>query len=78
MIKLKRFTAYTVQEVADALHLSPGTIRRYIKSGAMKAQKVGARWYITDDNLEFVFSGNIDAPSSVVSDTTDTEKREEV
>ena len=61
MIKLKRFTAYTVQEVAEALDLTPATIRRYIKSGTIKAQKVGSKWYITDTNLEFVFSGDIDS-----------------
>lgn len=81
MIKLKRFTAYTVQEVAEALDLTPATIRRYIKSGTIKAQKVGSKWYITDANLEYVFSGDTDnAPdeattaSSVVSETTDGER----
>lgn len=80
MIKLKRFTAYTVHEVAEALNLTPATIRRYIKSGTIKAQKVGSKWYITDENLEFVFSGDIDSDpekaktSSVVSETTDGER----
>ena len=73
MIKLERFTAYTVQEVAKVMQLSEATIRRYIKYGTMKAQKVGGKWYITDENLEFVLHGDLDALSSVVSDDTDDE-----
>ena len=75
MIKLERFTAYTVQEVAEFMQLSQATIRRYIKYGTMKAQKVGGKWYITDENLEFVLHGDIDSlPSpSVVSSNDDNE-----
>ena len=73
MIKLERFTAYTVQEVAKVMQLSEATIRRYIKYGTMKAQKVGGKWYITDENLEFVLHGDLDALPSVVSDDTDDE-----
>lgn len=69
MIKLKRFTAYTVPEVAEALRLAPATVRRYIKNGMIKAQKVGSKWYITDATLEDLLSGDTDAEtvSSVVS-----------
>ena len=67
MIELKRVTAYTVKEVAEALHLSEATIRRYVKSGTIKAQKIGRKWYITDEILEDVITGKVtDAP--VVSD----------
>ena len=76
MIKLKRVTAYTVPEVAKVMHLSEATIRRYIKDGTMKAQKVGGKWYITDENLEFVLHGDIDSlPSVVSSDTGDEVKQ---
>lgn len=67
MIELKRVTAYTVQEAAEVLHLSPATIRRYIKSGTIKAKKVGAKWYITDKILEEVIADYYNTGSSVVS-----------
>lgn len=72
MIELKRVTAYTVQDAAEALHLTPATIRRYIKSGTIKAKKVGAKWYITDKILEEVIAGDMGndeetTDSSVVS-----------
>lgn len=76
MIELKRVTAYTVQEVAEAMKVKPATIRRYINNGTLKAQKIGAKWYITDKILEDVLIGDtLEKPvSSVVSETTDGER----
>jgi excisionase family DNA binding protein len=55
MIKLETTTAYDVKEAAEMLHRSKNTIRSYIKSGELKAQKVGNTWYITDKTLtEFI------------------------
>ncbi len=55
MIKLETTTAYTPVEAAEILHKNPDTVRRYIRSGKLKAQKVGNTWYITDKTLtEFV------------------------
>ena len=55
MIKLETTTAYTPTEAAEILHKNPDTVRRYIRSGKLKAQKVGNTWYITDKTLtEFV------------------------
>ena len=55
MIKLETTTAYTPAEAAEILHKNPDTVRRYIRSGKLKAQKVGNTWYITDKTLtEFV------------------------
>lgn len=73
MIELKRVTAFTVQEVAEALRLTPATIRRYIKSGTIKAQKVGSKWYITDEILEDVITGKETASSVVSSKETGDE-----
>ncbi len=57
MIKLERTTAYTVQEVAEMLKKTPTTIRHYITTGALKAQKVGRPYYITDKALEEFITG---------------------
>ena len=71
MVELKRVTAYTVQEAAEVLKLSPATVRRYIKSGTIKAKKVGAKWYITDKILEEVIADYYSGSSVVSSDTDD-------
>lgn len=55
MIKLETTTAYDVKEATEMLHRSVGTVRNYIRSGELKAQKVGNTWYITDKTLtEFI------------------------
>lgn len=57
MIKLETTTAYEVKEAAEMLHRTPVTIRKYIKSGDLKAQKVGNTWYITDKTLTEFLTG---------------------
>lgn len=55
MIKLETTTAYDLGEAAEILHRNKDTVRRYIKSGNLKAQKVGRSLYITERALtEFV------------------------
>lgn len=55
MIKLQTTTAYTVDEAAEILHKCKDTVRNYIKSGKLKAQKVGRCYYVTDKTLtEFI------------------------
>ena len=80
-------TAPNPATVSRGVHRSPkisksslGTIEP-LSAKPIKAQKVGSKWYITDANLEYVFSGDTDnAPdeattaSSVVSETTDGER----
>lgn len=57
MIKLETTTAYTVKEAAEMLGKSAGTIRQYIRDGKLKAQKVGNTYYVTDDTLTELITG---------------------
>jgi len=55
MIQLETTKAYTIKEAAEIIHRSVPTVRNYISSGNLRAQKVGSTWYITDRTLtEFV------------------------
>jgi len=58
MIKLEDMTAYTVEECAEKLHVLPETIRRNIRNGSIKANKVCRRWYVTDQALADYVAGN--------------------
>ena len=58
MIKLENTTAYTVQEVAEILHKTPTTVRKYIKDGELRAKQVGRPWYITERALEEFLGGD--------------------
>ena len=49
---------YTIQETAEALNVTPQTIRAYIKKGKLKGQRIGRPILITENNLkEFLQNG---------------------
>lgn len=56
-VKLGPMLLYTTKEISGVLDLTPVTMREYIKSGKMKGQKVGGKWYITEDSLRAFFNG---------------------
>ena len=43
---------YKVDEVADILNVSVKTIRRYIYSGKIAANKIGGQWRISQENID--------------------------
>ena len=51
----KRF--YTVKDVAALLGRDPESIRRYCRSGQLKARRLAWAYVITDENLK-AFLGN--------------------
>lgn len=52
MIQIDNVKAYDVQEAAQLLNVSAQTIRKYIKTGKLKAQKAGVRYVITERELK--------------------------
>lgn len=48
---MKEIVCYTVEEVAEILKLYKKTVYGYIKSGKIKAVKIGRRYRITEDEL---------------------------
>lgn len=43
---------YTVPETAQALRVTPQTIRAWIKQGKLKGQRIGRPILITENNLK--------------------------
>ena len=43
---------YTIDEVADLLQVTRRTVYNYIKSGKLKARKIGKYWRVTSKALE--------------------------
>jgi excisionase family DNA binding protein len=43
---------YTVPETAEALNVTPQTIRTYIKKGRINSQRIGRPILITENNLK--------------------------
>ena len=50
---------YTIPETAEALKVTPQTVRAYIKQGKLKGQRIGRPILITENNLkEFLQATN--------------------
>ena len=51
-IVIQETTYYTVQEIAQALYVTPQTVRTYIKQGRLKGLRIGWPIFITEHNLK--------------------------
>lgn len=49
---------FTVDEVAEKLGVHTKTIRRYIYSGKLSAQKIGGQWRVTEEALDQYLQGS--------------------
>ncbi len=49
---------FTIPEVATALHVTPQTVRAYIKQGKIKSQRIGRPILITENNLKEFLQGS--------------------
>jgi len=58
VIKLETTTAYDVAETAEKLHVTIPTVRSYIKAGKIRAQKVGVKYYVTDETIAEFLRGD--------------------
>lgn len=49
---MNEFKTYTLEEVSDILKITRRTIYTYIKTGKLKATKIGKYWRVTEENLK--------------------------
>ena len=62
---------YSVEDLSEILGISGYAVRDYLRKGKITAVKVGARWWISQKNLDNFFNaGSIfDKPEKVILDT---------
>ena len=48
---------YSVLELSKKLEITMTTIRTYIKTGKLKGQKIGNKYYITEEAIKELFNG---------------------
>ena len=48
---------YTLEELAEILHVTRRTLYTYIKEGKLKAVKMGKYWRVREDQLRDFLSG---------------------
>ena len=53
----KETPGYDLKDLSNKLKISVRTLREYVKSGRLKAKKVGRAYYVTETNL-MVFLGS--------------------
>ena len=57
----KDIEVYTLKEIEDLLHVTRRTLYNWIKSGKLKAFRIGKEWRVTRDALEdFTRTGTAD------------------
>jgi len=49
---------YNLKDLSKKLKISVRTLREYVKSGELKAKKVGRAYYITEPNLMAFFGSD--------------------
>jgi excisionase family DNA binding protein len=56
-IEIANIRLYSIQELSHDLNVTSFSIRSYIKNGRLKAQKIGGRWYVAEENLHRFLKG---------------------
>ncbi|MDD4312846.1 MAG: helix-turn-helix domain-containing protein [Eubacteriales bacterium] len=68
-------TYYTVEQIAQMLHIHPKTVQRYIREGKLRAVKVGKGWRVGGHDLSVFTEGEAaergETPTAVVSCVVD-------
>jgi len=55
-IELGNIKIFSILELSEDLNINISTLRNYIKEGKLKGQKLGNKYYITEDNLKHFFN----------------------
>lgn len=60
-VQIGDLVLYSISEISEALNINPHTFRRYIREGKVKGQKVGNKWYISEESLREFFRATPEA-----------------
>lgn len=58
MFEIGDIKVFDIIDIANMFQVTPQTIRRYIREGKLEANKMGTRWFITDEALKKYLSHN--------------------
>jgi excisionase family DNA binding protein len=56
--QIGNLTLYDLEELSVLLNITVFSLREYIKRGKLKAQKMGKRYFITQESLNEYFTNN--------------------
>jgi len=52
IVEIEGIKFYTILDVAEVLRVTPQTVRKYIKEGKLRGQKIGRPTYVTFKSLQ--------------------------
>ena len=55
MIALGKVNLFDLDELSKQFTVTKHTLRKYINAGKLKGQKVGKRWYVSEESLKEFF-----------------------
>jgi len=54
-VKIGKLVLYTVEEVTETLDVRAETIRDYLRRGKLVGNRIGVKWYVSEDTLRTFF-----------------------
>ena len=69
MIRFDGKELYTIDECASIIGVTIRSIYNYIKQGDLAANKVGRRWYVSEEVLDSYITGKPYTPAPSAGDT---------
>ena len=54
-VKLGNLVLYDLDELSKKLNVHTATIRGYIRTGRLPGQKVGTKWFVSEESLREFF-----------------------
>lgn len=64
-IDIDGIKAYNITDLSKILDVTPVTLRKYIRTGRIKAQKIGRRYVVTRDSLKEFLDGTYKSKKKV-------------
>jgi excisionase family DNA binding protein len=55
MFKIGSIKVFTIEEIAKKFGITTATVRRYLKSGKLSGQRMGVRWYVSENAIDQFF-----------------------
>ncbi len=55
-VQLGNLVLYSLLELSEKLGITSTTLRSYLKNGKLKGQKMGTKWFVSEESLRAFFN----------------------
>ncbi len=64
-VKLDNLVLYSILELSQKLGITGATLRAYVKAGKLRGQKMGTKWFVSEESLREFFNAPAKAGASL-------------